>query len=289
MTHKILLFYKYTGIDNPQALMERERAVCSVLDLKGRIIIAHEGINATVEGTIENIEKYRKHILSDPRFKKVQIKESEGTGDVFPRLQIRVKDEIVSTRFPKHINPEVKTGKYLQPHELKKMYENNEDFVVIDMRNDYEIASGYFKNTVNPGLKNSRDLIDKVKDLKIHQDKKIVTVCTGGVRCEKMSAYLLDQGFKDVSQLHNGMHGYMEKYPGQDFLGTLYTFDNRKVMDFGGEREIVGKCFTCDAKTERYENCSNLKCHEHILICDNCVAATNGKPYCKKCAAEIVI
>jgi UPF0176 protein len=284
--HKILLFYRYTGIDNPQALMERERAVCNVLDLKGRIIIAHEGINATVEGTTENIEKYRKHILSDPRFKRLQIKESDGTGNAFPRLQIKVKDEIVSTKLPKHINPEVKTGKYIQPHELKKMYDNNEDFVIVDMRNDYEIASGYFKKTINPGLKNSRDLIEKVKDLKIHQDKKIITVCTGGVRCEKMSAFLIDQGFKDVSQLHNGMHGYMEKYPGQDFLGTLYTFDNRKVMDFGGEREIIGKCFTCNATTERYENCSNMKCHEHILICDDCVAATDGKPFCKKCAAE---
>lgn len=283
MTHKILLFYRYTGIDNPQALMERERAVCEVLDLKGRIIVAHEGINATVEGTVDNIEKYKKHILSDPRFKKMQIKESVGTGVAFPRLQVKVKDEIVSTKLPKHINPQNKTGKYVQPHELKKMYEQGEDFVIIDMRNDYEFASGHFKNSINPKLNSSRDLIQKVNELKIHKDKKVVTVCTGGVRCEKMSAFLLDQGFKDVHQLHNGMHGYMEKYPGQDFLGTLYTFDNRKVMDFGGQREIVGKCFTCENKTERYENCSNLKCHEHILICDDCVAKNMGEPYCKRC------
>ena len=172
MTHKILLFYKYTGIENPQALMERERAVCSVLDLKGRIIIAKEGINATVEGTVANIEKYKAHILNDPRFKKLQIKDSEGTGNAFPRLQVKVKDEIVSTQFPKRINPENQTGKYVQPHDLKKMYENNEDFVIIDMRNNYEFASGHFKNSVNANLNNSRDLIEKVQDLKIHQDKK---------------------------------------------------------------------------------------------------------------------
>lgn len=280
----IILFYKYANIENPATYMERERAVCEVLGLKGRIIIAEEGINGTLEGNRENIEKYKTHILADKKFKQMNIKESIGNGEAFPRLSVKVKDEIVSTKLPKNINPNRETGKYLQPIDLKRMYEDNEDFVIVDMRNDYELASGYFDKTINLNLENSRDLQKKeiLDKIKIHKNKKLVTVCTGGVRCEKMSAYLLDQGFENVYQLHNGMHGFMEKYPGQHFKGTLYTFDNRKVMDFGGDREIVGKCFNCMKSTERYENCANPICHKHFLVCENCVNKYDENDfYCK--------
>lgn len=273
MTHKILLFYKYVKIDNPKLWMERERAVWEVLGLKGRMIIAEEGINGTCEGAVENADKYIEHLRSLKKLKEMNIKESEGTGNAFPKISIKVKKEIVSTRFPDHIDPRKQTGKYLQPHDFKKMYDENEDFVVIDMRNDYEIASGYFDKTIDPGLKNSRDLANPevIEKLKIHQDKKLVTVCTGGVRCEKMSAYLLDQGFKNVYQLHNGMHAFMEKYPGEHFKGALYTFDNRKVMHFGGDREIVGKCADCNVATEDYYDMLGDDGHEvQILLCKDC-------------------
>jgi UPF0176 protein len=121
----------------------------------------------------------------------------------------------------------------------------------------------------------------KYEDLK---DKKILTVCTGGVRCEKMSACLLDLGFKDVYQLHNGMHAYMEKYPGENFKGTLYTFDNRMTMDFGGDREIVGKCHVCKSQTENYSHCAQPSCHAHLLICEGCSVE---KQFCdEKCKAK---
>ena len=306
MENTILLFYKYTNIEDPKALMEREKAVCNVLGLKGRILIAGEGINGTVEGTKENTKKYIAHILSDKRFKNMNIKESEGTKDLsaFPKLSVKVKNEIVSTKLPKEINPNKKTGKHLDPSELKKWYENNEDFVIVDMRNDYELDSGYFEKTVNDEigfhLNASRDLpeaLEKSK-LRIHKDKKIVTVCTGGVRCEKMSAYLVNQGFQNVYQLHNGMHAYMEKYPGQDFKGTLFTFDNRMVMDFGGEeREVVGKCVNCDMLSENYTNCSNNSkldksdkakklCNKKVIVCENCIKNLKEKEQdilCKDC------
>ncbi len=277
----IILYYLYTPINNPQELMERERAVCSVLGMKGRILIAEEGINGTLEGTRENAEKYKAHILSDKRFRHMNIKESAGTGTAFPKLIVKVKDEIVSTKLPKHINPRKATGKHLNPAELKRWYKENEDFVVFDMRNDYEIASGYFDKTININstMKASRDLPEIMKEYSDLKDKKVLTVCTGGVRCEKMSAYLLDLGFKDVYQLHNGMHTYMEKYPGEDFKGTLYTFDNRMTMDFGGPREVVGKCYVCDKTTERYGHCAHTLCHAHLLICDDCATE---KQYCNE-------
>ena len=247
------------------------RGLCEGLSLTGRILLAEEGINGTLEGTVENIEKFLELFLKDRRFKSIDVKKSRGTGSAFPKLSIKVRDEIVGTRFPKEIDPRKKTGKYLKREELHKWYEEGKDFVVIDMRNSYEIKSGSFEKTVDLGLKNSRDLPEVIEKLKIYQDKTVVTTCTGGVRCEKMSAYLLDQGFKDVYQLHNGMHGYMEKYPGKNFKGTLYTFDTRKVMDFGGDREIVGICDECSTTTEDYYDTLLPSGEEaQILLCFLC-------------------
>ena len=286
----IILFYKYVGITDPVALMDRERAVCELLDLKGRMIIAEEGINATLEGRTENVLKYIEHIRKDARFKDMNIKSSEGMNRVngdnasaFPRLAIKVKKEIVSTGLPAHIRPEINRAPYIQPYELRKKYENKDDFIIVDMRNDYELAVGAFDKTLDIGLSNSRDLVEAIEKIKytIHPDTDIITVCTGGVRCEKMATYLIDQGFKNVKQLHNGMHAYMEKYPGLDFKGGLYTFDNRKVMHWGGDREVIGKCKFCDIKSERYENCENKLCHKHYIICDACVAEKGL--YCGEC------
>lgn len=279
--YEVILFYKYVGISDTELLKERERAVCSVLGLKGRIIIAKEGINGTLEGTPEATAKYREHILSDKRFKHMDVKRSVGTGNAFPRLSVKVKPEIVSTKLPEHVDPTKKTGVHLPAHELKKWYDEGKDFVVIDMRNEYEIESGHFDRTINPGLYASRDLPKAIDKLRIHKDKTVVTVCTGGVRCEKMSAYLLDQGFKDVYQLHNGMHTFMEKYPGQYFNGTLFTFDNRITMHWGGDRKIVGKCALCETPTETYRNCSNPVCNGKMLVCDGCAETKSDGVYCK--------
>ena len=268
--YTIILFYNYVTIENPEALMDRERAVCTVLDIKGRMIIATEGVNATLEGTTENIEKYIAHFKADKRFKRVQFKKSVGDGASFPRLSIKVRDEIVTSHFGPAIDPTKDTGTYLQPAELKRMYESNEDFEIIDMRSDFEYDGGHFKGSHASGMRVFKDLPNVVDKFEKFKDKKVVTVCTGGIRCEKASAYLKHKGFKNVYQLHGGMHKYMEKYPGEDFQGTLYTFDNRKVMEFGGDREIVGECMLCNEKTERYENCHYPQCNHQFLCCDTC-------------------
>jgi UPF0176 protein len=286
--YKIILFYRYCHIseENVKLLKERELAVGNVLGLKGRIIIAKEGINGTLEGTVENLEIYKKHILADKHFRKMNIKESPSSGTSFPKLKVKIKDEIVSTKYPKHIDPLKRTGIHLNAAEVKKLFDKNEEFYVVDMRNDYELKAGHFKNTINAdwNMKASRDLPNLVKDLEAYKNKKIITVCTGGVRCEKMSAYLLDQGFKDVYQLHNGIHTYMQKYPGEHFKGTLYTFDNRMTMDFGGDREVIGECYVCKKQTEKFGHCAFTMCHAHLLFCDEHL---DGKHYCnEKCKAD---
>lgn len=289
--YEVLIFYKYITIDNPKALMGEYKALCEKYSLKGRTIVAEEGINSTLEGTTENTAAFLKEFLQDARFSDMHIKRSSGTGKSFPKLSVKVRPEIVGTRFPKEVDPRIQTGTYLKPEELHSWYENNEDFVVIDMRNSYEYESGYFKNSIDPGMKASRELPEVIDTLKKVKDKKVLTVCTSGVRCEKMSAYLQHAGFKDVYQLEGGIHSYMEKYPAQNFLGTLYTFDERLTMDFGGEREIVGTCRRCKDKTEKYQNCANAECNMLFLICNDCMSAEGPgfcSELCEKSTARVV-
>jgi UPF0176 protein len=291
MTFQVLLFYKYVTISNPHELKEIIKSLCEKHELKGRAIIAEEGINITLEGTTENTEAFLITFLEDPRFADMPIKRSKGDGMSFPRLSVKVRSEIVGTRFPKEVDPTKKTGKYLSPEELRKWYEEDKDFVVVDMRNSYEFESGHFKKSIDPGMTASRELPDKIEKIKeAVQGKTVLTVCTGGVRCEKMSAYLLHEGFDEdkVYQLDGGMHSYMEKYPGKDFRGTLFTFDDRLVMDFGGDREVIGKCKRCDGTTEQYQNCANAECNMLFLICDGCMSA-EGPGFCsEKCEHSTV-
>ncbi len=286
MKPQVLLFYKYVTIEDPKALMDSVRALAKQHSLLGRVLVAEEGINGTLEGSKENTEAFAAALLSDERFTDMNVKRSEGTGQSFSKLYVKVRDEIVGTRFPKNVDPRVRTAPHLSPDTLRSWYENGEDFVVVDMRNDYEYQSGHFKDSVNPGMENSRDLPKVMPVLEPLKSKKVVTVCTGGVRCEKMSAFLLEHGFEDVYQLENGMHTYMEKYPGKDFLGTLYTFDKRLTMDFGGDREVIGRCKLCGDSTEKYVNCANNFCHLHFIACDACQKEEGT--YCSVACSEQV-
>ncbi len=279
MEYRTIIFYRYVRIDDPETLMERERAVCGVLGLTGRVIIAEEGINATLSGTKDAIAKYRVHIRKDGRFRRADIKETVGKEGEFPRLSIKVRSEIVTSLLGKEIDPRKDTGIHLPPAELKKWFAKGEDFEIIDMRNDYEYAVGHFKNAHASGMYSFKDITKVAERYKELKSKKVLAVCTAGVRCEKASAYLKSQGFANVYQLEGGIHRYMEKYPGEDFLGTLYTFDGRVTMDFGGEREIIGTCAHCEGTTERYADCALETCGTHFLACDNC-RDENDRAYC---------
>ena len=297
--YQVILFYKYVDIEAPEALAAELRALAKDLCLTGRVIIADEGINGTLEGSHENTEIFARKFLENPLFSDVSIKRSEGDGEAFPKLSIKVREEIVGTQFPKEeAYPQMRTAPRISPDELRSWYERGEDFTIVDMRNDYEFASGHFKDSIDPGLQASRDLPARMPVLEPLKKKKVLTVCTGGIRCEKMSAYLLNNGFEDVYQLEDGIHGYMQKYPGQNFVGALYTFDKRKTMHFGDgeeildasgqtktiEREIVGTCYLCESKTEEYVNCANDYCHRHFLACLTCQTGT--KTYCSEICEE---
>lgn len=277
--HQVLLFYRYCTINDPHELAATLRQKAANLGLRGRVLVASEGINATLEGDLPSTEAFATWVRQDPRFADMGIKRSTTGGDSFPKLSVKVRNEIVGTHFPEDVDPRKETAPRVSPEELHSLYEQGEDFVVVDMRNSYEYASGHFRNSIDPGMKASRDLPQVLAKLEPYKGKKIVTVCTGGVRCEKMSAYLLRHGFTNVYQLEEGIHAYMERFPGKDFLGTLYTFDGRIRMDFGGERQIIGVCASCGAATEDYGNCAYDECHLHTLLCQSCQQA-RASVYC---------
>lgn len=255
--------------------MRAQRKLCENLNLTGRIIIAKEGINGTVEGTKENTEKYIGAMSADPSFKDIHWKRSPSTGKSFPGLSIKVRSEIVSAHLAEEdIDPNELTGRYLSPEELHQLLNKNEELYIIDMRNDYEHKVGYFKNSILPPLTNFRDLPKVMSELEHLKDKRVVTVCTGGVRCEKASGYLIKKGFKDVSQLSGGIVSYMEKFPNQHFKGKLYVFDGRVVMGIDSdkpEHEIIGRCDKCQEPSENYINCLKPECHRHFICCANCI------------------
>jgi len=283
--YKIILFYKYIKIDDPEFLANSQKEICQELGLKGRLIIAHEGINGTFEGTQENIEKYLQIMRSDARFVDVDFKISDGNGSAFPRLSIKVRSEIVSAHLGEEdINPAEFTAKHIQAEELHDWIHGGKEFYIIDMRNSYEHEVGYFANSILPPLKNFRDLPAALPTLEHLKNKTVVTVCTGGVRCEKASGYLVKNGFSDVYQLYGGIVTYMEKYPNEDFKGALYVFDGRVTMGFNMQdekHEVIGKCWLCGNPSERYLDCAYLHCagKRHFLCCDACLES-DGKAFC---------
>jgi len=272
----ILLFYKYVEIKNPEELMNEQRELCEKLELKGRIIVATEGINGTVEGTKENIKQYIKTVEMNSIFKGINWKKSIGTGNAFKKLKVKVRDEIVTTGFPKKdFGPLNKvTGKHLDAPELYKWYEEKKEFYVVDMRNDYEYEIGRFKNSIWPkGLGHFRDVPNAIKSISNLKDKTVVTVCTGGVRCETASGLLIKYGFKDVYQLENGIVTFMEKFPNTFFEGKLLVFDERETIGFNvesDEHKVIGKCRICGKKSENLVNYFDNGKNRYGIICTKC-------------------
>ncbi len=267
----IILFYKFVTVRSPKAFAKKHRAVCASFGLTGRIIVAEEGINGTLEGKKKDIKKYVKFLKTDKRFADISIKDSAGFGGAFPKLKVKVRDEVVTLGAGK-FNIKKETAKELTATELERMYKKNEDFIVLDLRNNYEIASGKFEKTFDPGLTNFRDLPSKIKELKEIKNKKVVAVCTGGIRCEKATCLLKKKGFTNLYQLKDGIHTYMKKYPGKNFKGSLFVFDNRLVTDVTQipEKEVIGQCVFCQKATETYYSDDRVRPSKKVLSCDTC-------------------
>ncbi len=268
--YRVLLFYKYASVENPEDLVKEHLDWCLNNDIKGRVYISSEGINGTVSGTIENIEKYKQTLRSYPQFSDIIFKEDEEEKHGFDRMHVRVKKELVYSKLDDTSLEH--GGKRLSPEELLEFYENGKDFVIVDARNWYESQIGHFKNAVTPPMKNFREWKKAVDDLKEFKDKTVVTYCTGGIRCEKASAYMVEQGFKDVYQLDGGIVTFAKKYPDTVWQGSVFVFDNRHVVEPNTKSELknVAECSFCGEPTSYYINCHNQNCDKIIVTCHKC-------------------
>lgn len=267
--YRVLLYYHYVPLEDPETFRDEHFALCQSLNLLGRIIVSKEGINGTLSGTLDQTQAYMDAMHKDPRFAAMPFKMDLEEGHAFSKMHVRVKDELVHLGLTKDVNPLELTGNYLKPTEFyKEMQDDNT--VVLDARNDYEFDLGHFRGAIRPDIEVFRDLPQWIKENEaLLEGKKILTYCTGGVRCEKFSGWLKQEGYEDVNQLDGGIvtYGYDEQVKGELWDGSLYVFDQRISVPVNRvEHRIVGKDYITGEPCERYVNCANPECNEQMLM-----------------------
>ncbi|WP_062104907.1 oxygen-dependent tRNA uridine(34) hydroxylase TrhO [Bacillus niameyensis] len=282
--YQVLLYYQYVEIDDPETFAKRHLKFCKSLDLKGRILVANEGINGTVSGTHEQTETYMNEMKKDPRFETMVFKIDEADKHSFKKMHVRHRQELVTLRLEDDVNPNELTGKHLSPKEFYQAL-RDENTVVLDARNDYEYDLGHFRGAIRPDIQAFRDLPDWVRENKDKlAGKKILTYCTGGIRCEKFSGWLLKEGFEDVSQLHGGIvtYGKDPQVQGELWDGQCYVFDERIAVPVNRkEHVIVGRDYFDGTPCERYVNCANPECNKQILCSEE-----NEHKFMRSCTDE---
>ena len=276
---KILLYYKFSPLSDPEAVKLWQKSLCDSLNLKGRILISRHGINGTVGGDIDDLKSYIKSTKQFEQFKDIVWKWSDGSREDFPRMSVKNRRELVGFKnsddeFDVDEKGVIGGGQHLKPEQVHELVEKyGDDVVFFDGRNQHEAKIGKFKNAIVPNTNTSRDFIAELDSNKYDElkNKKIVTYCTGGIRCEVISAMMKKRGFSDVYQIDGGIVKYGEKY-GDDGLweGSLRVFDNRMTIDFSDHTKTIGQCTHCQGKTSNFENCALAECNDLVLICEDC-------------------
>ena len=271
------MYYRFMPVKDPEAVRLWQRALCEKLNLKGRILISEHGINGTVGGDIADLKAYAKE--TKQYFRDTKFKWSDGGREHFPKLRVKVRPEIVSFGATEELKVDeagvVGGGKHLKPTEVNELVNTYGDEVVFfDGRNAYEAAVGRFKNAVVPNTTTSKDFIAELESGRYDhlKDKKVVTYCTGGIRCEILTPLMKNRGFEEVYQIDGGIVKYGEQY-GDDGLweGSLYVFDDRMGVKFSDKAVDIGTCIHCGGATSNYENCALKSCNQLVLICETCL------------------
>ena len=267
-SYYVILYYHYAHIEDLETFREEHQKFCNEHQLLGRIYIAKEGINGTLSGLKDDVESYMEHLRSDSRFKDIVFKIDEADEHAFHKMHVRVKKELVNLSLIEDVNPKKLTGEYVEPKDFYARMQD-EDTIVIDARNDYEHMVGHFRGAIKPDIRNFRELPQWIKDNEgLLRGKKILTYCTGGIRCEKLSGFLKAEGHQNVGQLKGGIvtYGKDDIAKGQLWDGQCYVFDKRlKVPINRVEHVIVGKDHFDGTPCERQINCANPECNKQIL------------------------
>ena len=275
--YKVISFYKYVKIEDPETLMKEHLNWCLENGLKGKVYLAKEGISGSIFGDDELTRKYKNYLKGYKIFEDIWFKETPTDSVAFSKMHVRVKEEIVNSGL--RITKLEHTAPKLTPEQLLKFYEDKKDFVIVDARNWYESKIGKFKNAITPQITHFREWPKVVESLAAYKDKTIVTYCTGGIRCEKASAYMREQGFKDVYQIDGGILNYIQKFPDTYWEGGMFVFDDRRVFEPNTNDELMytANCHFCGKPTSYHINCHNIDCDKIIVCCHDCKVE---KEYC---------
>jgi UPF0176 protein len=282
---KVILYYGFTPLADPEAVRLWQWTLCESLDLKGRILISHHGLNGTLGGDMAALKRYVRRTKEYPGFKNIDFKWSDGTGEDFPRLRVRVRDEIVSFGAPGELKVDeqgvIGGGVRLKPEQVNQLVEERgDDVVFFDGRNAFEAKIGKFKNAVVPDVKTTRDFVSELESGRYDhlKDKAIVTYCTGGIRCEVLSSVMKNRGFNEVYQIEGGIVRYGEQFADKGLWeGSLYLFDARMNHEFSDQSKVIGECERCGTPTSKFYNCANLACRKLILLCAECTSDNVSK------------
>jgi UPF0176 protein len=283
---KVLLFYVFTPLRDPDAIRLWQRELCERLNLRGRILLSEHGMNGTLGGELDALKRYVRVTKEYAAFRGLDVKWSEGTGlDAdgasldFPRLSVKVRDEIVSFGAPEELRVDeggvVGGGERLTPEALNALAAERDDLVFFDGRNRFEASIGRFRDAVVPDVANTREFVDALDSGAYDhlKDRPVVTYCTGGIRCEVLSSLMVTRGFREVYQLDGGIVRYGEAF-GDDGLweGSLYVFDGRGSTTFSDHAAVLGRCTGCGEPTSRMRNCADPACREQLVVCERCDA-----------------
>ena len=281
--YPVILFYKYVELADPAGFAASQRERCLALGLKGRILIAGEGINGTLAGPRSAVDQYVADLRSDGRFADIEIKESAGDGNTFPKLVVKVRREIVTLGAGIPLTAD--QHNHLSPADWKRMIEEDPDVVLVDVRNRYESAAGKFENAIACDIEHFRELPAYVERLESLKDKKVLMYCTGGIRCEKASALFRSKGFENVFQLHGGIVTYQEQFGNEHWLGECFVFDQRMTVRVEESLVPIGKCAHTGRGTNRFVNCLHDPCHVLFLLAEETEKENAATRLCPECLA----
>jgi UPF0176 protein len=277
--YEVILYYHFHEIVSPEEFCKAHKAKCKELGLKGRIYISEEGLNGTASGSSEQIEAYKQYVWALLGFDQTEFKQESYDEVPFAKLICKVRKEIVSLHVD-GVDPK-EGGRHLKPHEWRAVLESDEEHVIIDVRNNYESKVGHFKGAIKPDVKNFYEFPDWLKTADIPKDKKVLMYCTGGIRCEKFSVLMKQEGWEDVNQLHGGILNYAYKEEGEHFKGKCFVFDDRLVVPVNpNDLAPIAHCEITGKPADSYVNCANMECNK-LFIC-----AEEGAQLMEGCCSE---
>ena len=277
MPYQVISFYQYATVANPEQLRDQIRVYCQKNNILGRILVGNEGLNGAVCGETAEVGQFKQFLTGYSLFVNLTFRQQDTENNAYHKLVVKVRKEICA--FGAAVDVVKSKGVHLQPQQLQQWYERNEDFIIVDARNEDEFEVGRFKNAIKLPIQNFREFPKAaVKQLESIKNKKIVLYCTGGIRCEKASAYLKEQGFPQVYQVEGGIINYVNQFPHANWEGGLFVFDDRLVSDLG---QAITSCTFCEKDCEQYLNCHNLDCDRLFIACEKCQKSMN-----KTCSEE---